>query len=363
MAKPKRRDDLRFSVRDNPEAKIWDHFPDPWVAEDLRQEVIRTGMPDGWKWHCHSAPPADSPVPKVCAEGIDVPERLRQSVGRAPCPLCSIHGPKYFHGILVWYPEEKALRVIGHECARKFYGDDFDKEIMEARLKRSDDATIDFLIDNIETISTLRRSVTALRARARTMDEVRRKVVSTITKLASKRIYRETSLDGLLKLYETYSVTTFQQGRENEKLARVIGSYPLAGREILISGDMLSEAMLNGADTMLAAIDFGDDDAILNALNTLGIEGRQKAWEDLCNGWDLIIKAHTLCKQTQDFLRAENLERLVTWANDPRAPISIKCWRDSYGKVWFENQRRRYSVIPNSAEVTSPLPEVPNRHA
>jgi hypothetical protein len=175
-------DDSRFSERDNPGAKTWDHYPAEWVVEDLRQHVIKTGKPDEWKWHCHSMPPAGSFMPEVIAEDISVPERLRTVVGLAPCPLCSIRGPKYFHGMLVWYRQEKALRVIGHECARKFYGAGFDAEIAASRMKREDNSTLSFLIDNLCTVHELRKAVEMLLPRSRYLDKVRTKVISAITK-------------------------------------------------------------------------------------------------------------------------------------------------------------------------------------
>ncbi|WOJ90771.1 hypothetical protein RZS28_05645 [Methylocapsa polymorpha] len=183
MVKTRRQEhDPRFSERDNPEAKIWDRRPDERSIQDLKQHVIQTGKPDEWKWHCHSTPPIGSRMPELIAEDIDIPERLRSVVGAAPCPLCSLRGPKYFHGMLVFYRQEKALRVIGRECGRNFYGDGFEAEIKASRLRRADDSALGFLIDNLGTVRDLRRSITLLLPRARHFDMLRSKVIDTITK-------------------------------------------------------------------------------------------------------------------------------------------------------------------------------------
>jgi hypothetical protein len=92
--------DRRFLERDNPDAKIWDQRPDQWVIEDLLEHIRNTGQPDLWRYHSHSFPTHDNEVPEIIAENVIVPERLRSVVGRAPCSLCSLRGPKYFHGML-----------------------------------------------------------------------------------------------------------------------------------------------------------------------------------------------------------------------------------------------------------------------
>jgi hypothetical protein len=375
MAKAQARaNDARFSERDNPDAKIWDQSPDPWVKEHLLEHVRNTGQPDLWKYHCHSLPAPDSPVPEIIAENIIIPERLRSTVGRAPCPLCSLHGPKYFHGMLVFYRTEKALCVIGHECARKIYGsENIDRERAACRLKQEDNSAISFLIDSFPIVKELREYIGLLIPRSRYIDDVRRKVINAITKQTAKSIYRHVSIDGLLKLYEPKSVPVFRpdgnpvtdsNGNPVVQLEdHVVGTYPLRCAQMLNNGDRLSEAALHRADKILISIDYGDEDALLDALSALGVEGRAKGWKDLRSAWDLIAEARTLCHETQEFLETKNLKNLVAWANDWRAPVHIKCGIDTAGRAWFENKRyhRRYVVILNSTDITAPLAQMPQR--
>lgn len=128
-------DDPRFRARDDDAVKIWDFPPPAAVIEDLRAWVSKTGLPDQWRWHLHTKPPANGPVPRILCDGIDIPEKLRYRVGLAPCPLCSLTAPKYYQAMLAWYEQENALRVIGRECGHRFYGQEFAAE--KLRLKKA----------------------------------------------------------------------------------------------------------------------------------------------------------------------------------------------------------------------------------
>ncbi|WOJ90770.1 hypothetical protein RZS28_05640 [Methylocapsa polymorpha] len=178
-------------------------------------------------------------------------------------------------------------------------------------------------------------------------------------------------MDGLLKLYETILVPRFaydgkpiinsNNEAETKRDEYVSASFALRSGQMLIHRGQLSEALLHQADRALALIDYDNDDAIIEALFTAGVEGRAKAWNDLRHAWDSITEACNLCRETQEFLEAGNLKNLVTWTNDWRAPIHIKCGFDQAGRVWFKNSRFRYDLIPNSSDITAPLPEIPRK--
>ena len=114
----------RFQERDNPAGKVWDREPRLTLIDEWREHIRRTGEPDTFRYHCHSKPRTEDP-PRIIADGFDVPERFRLSKRLAPCTLCSLHGPKYYRGMLAWWPEEKALRAIGHECGVRYWGEAF----------------------------------------------------------------------------------------------------------------------------------------------------------------------------------------------------------------------------------------------
>jgi hypothetical protein len=168
-----------------------------------------------------------------------------------------------------------------------------------------------------------------------------------LQKKTANQIYKHAHLDGLLKLYETTSVHIVKSNAEEatKSEVHVAGNVPCRSTQMLVHGDKLSEALLSRADKTLALLDHSNDDAILAALNSLGIEGRAKAGKDLYAAWDLLIQAHELCKETQQFLEMSNLTNLVSWANDRRAPISLKCSIDPYGRGSFANRNHRYSLV------------------
>ncbi|RVN63768.1 hypothetical protein CN100_01065 [Sinorhizobium meliloti] len=58
---------------------------------------------------------------------LRVPTTRREDQSLVPCPLCQPNSPKFKVGRMAWFPHEKTVLFIGHECAKKHIGEDYVK--------------------------------------------------------------------------------------------------------------------------------------------------------------------------------------------------------------------------------------------
>jgi hypothetical protein len=94
--------------------------PGKLILDEFRSWVGETGQPDLWRYHDPSSPPRDQDFEELIH--FSIPTQKRADVDMASCPICSPLSPKYFEGVLAWFPLEGVLRAIGHECAKGHFG-------------------------------------------------------------------------------------------------------------------------------------------------------------------------------------------------------------------------------------------------
>lgn len=112
----------------------FDRRPSPEFIDGWRKHIAATGSPETYIDISTTKPPRDGPV-ILLSEDIHVPTALRLGGDRVPCPLCSPKSPKFENGRLAYFPHESAVRCIGIDCARKFFGSDYTEALRVFRIE------------------------------------------------------------------------------------------------------------------------------------------------------------------------------------------------------------------------------------
>ncbi|RWC76086.1 MAG: hypothetical protein EOS30_09845 [Mesorhizobium sp.] len=94
-----------------------DAFVAGWLAH-----INDTGYPETYRDITTTHPPSDGKVVLLTGE-VRVPVLRREGQELVPCPICSPTAKKFKLGRGAWFPEEKAVRFIGHRCAAKHFGE------------------------------------------------------------------------------------------------------------------------------------------------------------------------------------------------------------------------------------------------
>jgi hypothetical protein len=358
----------RFAPRDDSSVKVWDNPPPRHVIDDFKQHVREYGTPDLWKWHLHTKPPRGCDYKIVCVD-VTIPEKLRPDVHMAPCPNCSIAAPKYFTCRLLWFPAEKALRAIGHECAKDISGENF-LRVEEARHAKelSVNRALSFIIDNAGAIVPMVEQIDELLPRIRKVDEYADLLHKALPERTRKGLSRLAD-NGALPLTETLQVPVLDRqgrpifGKDDEPVTRgedvVVESIPVAGLKLFsetkkFEGQLISARMLI---SMLATS--GDDDAIQALCERLGDEGLLEAEKAIRNAWQIVKAALDRLALTQSLFDIENMKRLGRWGRDDRASLHFKISFITPGRVEIGDwSYRKHKGFYLCSEISDPLPQM-----
>lgn len=353
-------EDDRFTERPNPNARIFDHLPSTAIRKEFLEWVKNDGRPDKWRYHVHTKPPKDT-VPTIL-EKFDIPDKLRASVGEAPCPICKLRGPKYFSGMLAWFPQEKCLRAIGRECG----GEWFNKDAFYAALNRydeakKDEAAGDFLILNYANIPLARAFIAEARHTARAADQLRQKFRRAIGVGDAKKIYR-LSDGNRLPLFEEGPMQVYENGlpkfdlEDNPitRMERINLEYRhVDGLGVLRDINSFAEVIMQRADHILADFSFMDDpDETIKQIVEWGPEGRIDAEEKIQLAWKDIEEALKVIAEARVFFERRNLERFADWGFDRRCPFPFFCDVQNNGDVRVGETSRKFVRLETA------LPEI-----
>lgn len=103
---------------------VFDVRPTPAYIEAWRKHISDTGSPETFDNVSTTQPPKTASV-ILLSEELRVPTSLRPAGDRVPCPLCSPSAPKFGTGRMAWFPAERAVRFIGHSCAKHYLGENY----------------------------------------------------------------------------------------------------------------------------------------------------------------------------------------------------------------------------------------------
>lgn len=365
---PKVEPDPRFDVRDNPDAKVWGTEPSKSAIDDLREHTRATGKPDEWKWHCHSRPSSDE-VPQIIAVGIDVPEKLRPDVGLAPCPLCSLHGPRYYEGMLAWWPKEKALRVIGHECGHHLYGAAFVEAKKDYRHRASDEAALDALIETLPIVPAVRAWINTTQPQARKLDETRTRLLRGLGAKTAASLYRHIGPERTLKLIEEVwepiygkdgaPVIDANGNHARRPALRTVAHLPIAACEALDKPRQMVEPLLYRAHVSLEPLGLVNPETLEDLLISWGADRRIENAPRIREAFGCCRAAYNLATVIQAFLASHNLDDLCSFARDSRAPIKVRIRRERFGRYELGDGRKSIVLINETPEITTPITPPP----
>lgn len=105
---------------------IFETRPDEEFVERWKQHIADTGYPENFE-NVSTSRPHDMAGIVVLSGELKIPKARRLDGALAPCPLCSPASPKFEIGVLTWFPAERTIACIGHDCARRHLGEEYNQ--------------------------------------------------------------------------------------------------------------------------------------------------------------------------------------------------------------------------------------------
>jgi hypothetical protein len=133
------------------------------IVKEILDFVRETNAPHLWRGHTHTTFAKDE-------EFWYLGEYQLPRGRMAPCPHCSPHHPKYWRkGVIVWFPREKVIRLLGGDCFKTMMGAEAHQAaVKQLGKERRYKAGIAVILNNIdalpETLIAINRSLPIARA-------------------------------------------------------------------------------------------------------------------------------------------------------------------------------------------------------
>ncbi|WP_157865890.1 hypothetical protein [Mesorhizobium japonicum] len=103
---------------------VFTGMPDDDYLSRWREHIGQTGRPEDFE-NVSTNKPTQLENIVLLSEEISVPVGRRPGGERVPCPFCATTSPKFIRGRMALFPDEKAVRFIGHRCAETHFGENF----------------------------------------------------------------------------------------------------------------------------------------------------------------------------------------------------------------------------------------------
>ncbi|MCF6124375.1 hypothetical protein EN904_14820 [Mesorhizobium sp. M7A.F.Ca.CA.001.07.2.1] len=286
---------------------------------------------------------------------IEVPIFKRENQDMVPCPICHPTGPWFKIGRMAFFPDERVVRFIGHDCAKRHYKGEFDiaderyrKEARIRHLQRRWTA----LAENVDRIAKFARS---LAEPAKALEDLRAEIdkkESGLSKLLSRELSRNS---GRIEIQVDSGVkdTSGNAVIVNDVLGLASGS-EFWGRPYVPYQQLLS--LQRDADDLKTPLPVWRSEE-LDSAHEEEIVRRGTSADMLPERLDDLA---FLLIRSQNFFAADNLALLERWGKNTGSPFTSLICRVENDRLviasnTFAGYHRVNPVIPFAAVNRSPL--------
>lgn len=206
--------------------------PKPWFSEEpgnaivaeIKKFVAATSRPYLWRGHTHTKPPQDARVVYVEEFCLPAPYRNNRAFW-SPCPCCSDDIPKYKGtdkkpAKIAWFPDEKVIRLIGHDCFSSLNKIGHEDALRDLRSRQNRQRHERFLIENLGLASEALIVIEHNLAIAVAFDEFRRLLLSKLQSLRNFRL-AESIRGGKLQIIAKVTKTIVDKNKKERRVTKV----------------------------------------------------------------------------------------------------------------------------------------------
>jgi hypothetical protein len=302
---------------------------------------------------CWTQPPKGKPFIEI--KPISINPLKRPDREMVPCPICSHGKPKYYHGYLAFFPEEKVYRCIGQECSSKHIGGDIATAARKERIAREHgERDAEFVFETIGKVPGMLRALEELDHAAQHAELLWRAFGKHCG--PGRDIMRavEKAHDGALVVTERREVERPHPTIPDRMIKRFenfdIPFGVIAGRTMLKRQLKLLEKVRVAGNRLVAVNHGGGVVAQEWAYHRLGnrqlMAQCRHAIEEAGKDYGKVTNA---VRDVADFFTADNFERLEAWARHPANPYQIRFSVDGPKFKVAVSEAKQFRIQPNLA--------------
>ena len=325
----------------------WDKRPNDERIKEIVGFIGRTSKPYLWAGQTYNRPPIDGPIDYL-AEFV-----LPKSKPLVPCPCCTPRHPKYRHGMVAHFPEERVIRIMGHDCFKSFNSERHVEALKKyhADLQRKRDNA--YLLGNLDKVPDLMRVIEQAAPVGHAVDDFRNRACSVFGEVLKFDLWEH------IKTGELRVTSTIPGQGEDEREVTIIETYgKIIGQDFLKRRGPKLGLKLDNAVLALRQINFGTD--YEQRVAAMSDPDRRQAARLLGKAIKAADEGFAAIHDLRQFTSAVTIATLNGWARRAQWPIHMHIAFDG-GSLFIgrtKDQHRRIEAPPGYSSVLPALPQL-----
>jgi|GEM_PF-2801090 len=303
---------------------IFEERPTDEYVEGWHQYISETGYPERFDYVSTSRPGDTDEVVLLSGE-LKVPTAKRGDHPLIPCPICSPDSPKFKIGRMAWFPQEKVVRFIGHDCAAKHFGENYRVADKRFKLENLCHRFQRMWAAAAPEMEALERYADKLAPIAKAVEFSRVHLDDNAPGFASFLLAELGRYDGQIYLKEDTGVRERGQIVFTDTLLGTVDGMVFVSRNfrphqtLLAIREICADIKVPLPNWEVAS---GEDDAAHEIIN----RGRRAEWM-----FRSIRKLRQDLEDARNFLRDTNLALLERWGRNAQSPFASLVFRREQG--------------------------------
>jgi hypothetical protein len=330
----------------------WDKRPSDERIQEILGFILRTSKPYLWVGQTYNKPPSDGPIDYL-AEFY-----LPQSKPLVPCPCCTPRHPKYRHGMVAYFPDERVIRIMGHACFRAFNSEGHVEALKKYHgdLQRKKD--IVYLLGNLDKVPDLIIAIEFAAPVGHAVDEIRNNACIVFKEVLRTNLWDHIRT-GELRI-STIKRQIFQiPGRgEDEREVSITETYGrIAGQDFLKARSPKLGLKLDNAVLALRQINFGSQ--FKDRVSEMSDSHRTVTARLLGKAVKAANEAFAAIHELRQFTSPATIAGLNGWARIAECPVQMHIAFDG-SSLYIGKREHQYRRIEVPAAYTGVLRALPN---
>jgi hypothetical protein len=336
----------------------WENRPSDERVEEILGFIGRTGKPFLWPGQTYNRPPDDAVIVYLAEFQIPKSKLL------VPCPCCTPRHPKYHHGMIAYFPNERVIRIMGHDCFKAFNSEGHIEALRKYHGERQRKLDIAFLLDNLGNVSDFLIAVKRAAPIGHAVDELRNRACDVFAGVLRTDLWDHVRT-GELRITRTRTQIVQIPGQgEEEREVQLTETYgTIVGQDFLKKRSPRLGRRLDNAVLALQQINFGAEHE--DRVRAMTDDEPHQAARLLQQALKTAGDAFKAIEELRQFTSRTTIATLNGWGRLPQCPVHMHIAYDGgalyIGKV--DHTLRRIEVPPAYLHVLPPLPKLSRKAA
>jgi hypothetical protein len=232
----------------------WTSKPNDERTKEILDFIYNSGAPHLWPGQTYDKPKRDAVIDYVSEFWLPSSKPL------APCPCCRPKHGKYRHGMIAYFPEEKIIRLLGHNCFGTINSDKHNEALKKYHAETRRKQNLAYLIGNLGIVPDLIKIVGDAIDVGHAVDNLRNQAVIVFKEVLHSNLYEHIKT-GHLRITSIRTQHSNIPGQEDDErdvsITETYGS--IAGQDMLRASYPKLGKRLEQSLQALSQIDFGAD--------------------------------------------------------------------------------------------------------